>query len=206
MLRSLHQQRPQIRIAFFADVQLRLTLTRVSSSRLQPQITAHVAALAETVRIFQREQEGQRDQRADALDLLQQRHLRITLLGFLLEETTMWHPWKVRQQCKRALAALQEALETTKKSIETAQRSMAMVDQLLAENDQLRTDNEALRQEFTITLRVQRWRRLRRTYSKKRIRSRLTTGWSMSEMAIFQQLLFSNGFFFFDLYGTSQGG
>ena len=28
----------------------------------------------------------------------------------------------------------------------------------------------------------------------------------LSEMAIFQQLLFSNGFFFFDLYGSSQGG
>jgi len=32
------------------------------------------------MRVFQREQEGQRDQRAHSLDLLQQGHLRITLL------------------------------------------------------------------------------------------------------------------------------
>ncbi len=55
MLGALHQERPQIGIAFFADVQLRLALTRVSSSRLQPQIAAHVAALAEAMRIFQRQ-------------------------------------------------------------------------------------------------------------------------------------------------------
>ena len=57
VLRSLHQQSPQIGIAFFADMQLRLTLPRVSASRLQPQIAAHVAALAEAVRIFQRQQD-----------------------------------------------------------------------------------------------------------------------------------------------------
>jgi hypothetical protein len=45
MLRSLHQERPQIRIAFLADVHLRLALPRVPSSWLQPQITAHVPAL-----------------------------------------------------------------------------------------------------------------------------------------------------------------
>src|SRR5271169_6234479 len=38
VLRSLHQQRPQIGIAFFADVHLWLALPRVSSSRLQSQI------------------------------------------------------------------------------------------------------------------------------------------------------------------------
>ena len=34
VLRSLHQQRPQIGIALFADVQLRLALSRVPASRL----------------------------------------------------------------------------------------------------------------------------------------------------------------------------
>lgn len=33
------------------------------------------------MRVFQRQQEGQRDQRAHSLDLLQQRYLRIALLG-----------------------------------------------------------------------------------------------------------------------------
>src|SRR6478736_1642777 len=91
MLRSLHQQRPQIRIAFFADVHLRFALTRVSSSRLQPRIAAHVAALAEAMRIFQRQQKRQPDQRAYALDLLPQCHLRITLLCQTLDALVVFH-------------------------------------------------------------------------------------------------------------------
>jgi hypothetical protein len=81
VLRSLHQQRAQIRIAFLADVHLRLTLSGVSSSRLQSQITSHVAALAEAMRIFQCQHEAQRDQRAHTLDLLQQRCLWIARRG-----------------------------------------------------------------------------------------------------------------------------
>ncbi len=83
MMRSLHQQRPQIRIPFLADVHLRLALPRVSPPRLQSDIAAHVAALAKPMRIFQREQERQRDQRPHALHLFQPRHLRITFLGDL---------------------------------------------------------------------------------------------------------------------------
>jgi hypothetical protein len=56
VLVPLHQQGAQIRIALFADMHLRLALPRVSSSWLQPVIAAHVAALAETMRIFQRQQ------------------------------------------------------------------------------------------------------------------------------------------------------
>ena len=85
VLCSLHQQRPQIRIAFLADVHLWLALPGVSSSGLQPQIAAHVAALAKTIRIFQRQQKGQRDQCAHSLHLLQQRHLGIALLRQLLD-------------------------------------------------------------------------------------------------------------------------
>ena len=44
VVRSLHQQRSQIRIAFLADVHLRLALAGVPPSRLQPHIAAHVAA------------------------------------------------------------------------------------------------------------------------------------------------------------------
>jgi hypothetical protein len=57
VLRALHQQGAQIRIAFLADVHLGLTLSRFPASRLQSQIAAHVAALAEAVRIFQRQQD-----------------------------------------------------------------------------------------------------------------------------------------------------
>src|SRR5271169_7112152 len=91
VLRSLHQQRAQIGIAFFADVHLRLALSRVPASRLQSQIATHIATLAKTMRIFQRQHVRQRDQRAYALDLLQQRHLRITLLGQILDALVVFH-------------------------------------------------------------------------------------------------------------------
>ncbi len=51
MVRLLHQQRAQIRIAFLADVHLRLTLAGVPASRLQSQVAAHVPALALSERI-----------------------------------------------------------------------------------------------------------------------------------------------------------
>ena len=81
MVRSLHQQGSQIRIALFADVHLRFALPRVSAPRLQPEVATRIPALAETMRILQRQHVGQRDQRAYSLDLLQQRSLRIALLG-----------------------------------------------------------------------------------------------------------------------------
>jgi hypothetical protein len=59
---------------------LGIALSR-SASRLQSQITPTSRLFGETMRIFQRQQEGQRDQRARALDLLQQLHLRITRFG-----------------------------------------------------------------------------------------------------------------------------
>src|SRR5882757_1297956 len=85
VLRSLHQQRAQIRIAFFANVHLRLALSRVPPSRLQSQIATHIATLAKTMRIFQRQHVRQRDQRTHTLDLFQQRGLRITLLRQIFE-------------------------------------------------------------------------------------------------------------------------
>src|SRR5690242_13173801 len=77
VLCPLYQQRAQIGIAFLTDVQLRFALAGVPASRLQSQIAAYVATLAETMRVFQRQQERQRDQRAHSRDLLQQCHLRI---------------------------------------------------------------------------------------------------------------------------------
>ena len=64
---------------------LRLALSRVPSSGLQSQVTADVAAFAEAMRIFQRQQKRQRDQRAHSLHLLQQSHLRITSLRQLFD-------------------------------------------------------------------------------------------------------------------------
>ena len=93
VLRALYQQRAQVRIAFLADVHLRLVLPRVSSSWLQSQIAAYVVTFAEAMRIFQRQHVGESDQRAHALDLLQQRHLRKTLLRQLLDALVVWSPF-----------------------------------------------------------------------------------------------------------------
>src|SRR5271157_3749749 len=80
VVRSLHQQRPQIGITLFADVHLRFALPRVSAPWLQSEVATRVPAFAETMRIFQGQHVGQRDQRAYSLDLLQQCSLRIALL------------------------------------------------------------------------------------------------------------------------------
>ena len=85
VLCPLHQQRSQIGIAFFADVHLRLALPGVSPPWLQSEVATHVATLAKAMRVFQRQHEGQRDQCAHTLDLLQQFDLRITLLRQLLD-------------------------------------------------------------------------------------------------------------------------
>src|SRR4029077_10641376 len=81
----LHQQRSQIGIAFLADVHLRLALARVPPAWLQPEVAAYVPTFAKAMRIFQRQQESQRDQRAHTFHLLQQCHLRITFLRQLLD-------------------------------------------------------------------------------------------------------------------------
>src|SRR5580704_1871045 len=67
----LHQQGSQIRIALFADMHLRLALSRVSSSRLETHVAGCIPALAKTMWIFQRQHVGEGDQRSDSLDLLQ---------------------------------------------------------------------------------------------------------------------------------------
>src|ERR1700691_6535938 len=78
VLRSLYQQRSQVGIAFLADVHLRFALSGVSASRLQSQITSDITALAKTMRIFQRQQERQCDQRAQARPLRPHAHRPIT--------------------------------------------------------------------------------------------------------------------------------
>src|SRR5579872_4780950 len=59
---SLHQQLAQINVAFFADSQLRLALARFTAPRLESQVTPYIPAFAESIRIFQRQHKGQRDQ------------------------------------------------------------------------------------------------------------------------------------------------
>src|SRR5215831_4530900 len=62
VVRSLHQHRPQIRIAFLRDSQLRLTLARIAAPWPQPNVTADIATLLESVFICHSEYEGQSDQ------------------------------------------------------------------------------------------------------------------------------------------------
>src|SRR5271154_5048237 len=73
VLCSLHQHHPQIGISLPGDMQLRLALSGVSSARLQAYVAARIAALSESPRVLQRQYVGQRDQRSNTLDLLEQR-------------------------------------------------------------------------------------------------------------------------------------
>ena len=68
---SLHQEGSQVRIALFTKVHLRLALSRVASSWLEPNVAGCIPALAETMRIFQRQHVGEGDQCSHSLDLLQ---------------------------------------------------------------------------------------------------------------------------------------
>src|SRR6202041_103572 len=61
MVRSLHQECSQVRIALFADVHLRLALSRVTPSRLETNVAGGIPALAKTVWIFQRQHIGEGD-------------------------------------------------------------------------------------------------------------------------------------------------
>ena len=49
---------------------MRLTLSRVPSSRLQPQVAPYVPAFWKAMRVFQCQQEGQRDPRSYTFHLL----------------------------------------------------------------------------------------------------------------------------------------
>ena len=77
---ALNEQRPKIWIAFLGDVQLRLTTPRVAACRLQTDEAARIAALRETMRIFESQEVGQRYQRTHAMDLGQERHFGIRCL------------------------------------------------------------------------------------------------------------------------------
>src|SRR5215472_316296 len=93
VVRSLHQQRPQVRVALLGDSQLRLALPRIAAPRPQAYITANIPALLESVLIFDSKYECQSDQRPDSLDLLQECRFRIILPGDLLNFTiTVFDP------------------------------------------------------------------------------------------------------------------
>src|SRR6202158_1265580 len=84
-MRSLHQQRAQIRVAFLGDSQLWLALSRIAAPRPQPKVTTDVSAFLESVLIRDSEYEGQSDQRPNSTHLLQECRFRIILPGDLLD-------------------------------------------------------------------------------------------------------------------------
>jgi len=85
VLCSLYQHHAQIGISLSGDMQLRLALTGVPSARLQSYVTGCIAALSKPPWVFQRQDVGQRNQRPDSLDLLEQRHFWIALFGERLD-------------------------------------------------------------------------------------------------------------------------
>jgi hypothetical protein len=74
MMSALDEQRPKVGIAFLGDLQLRLTASRVAACRLQTDVAACIAALRETVRIFESQDKGERHQGTHAMNLSQQRN------------------------------------------------------------------------------------------------------------------------------------
>ena len=66
-------------------MQLRLALSGVPSARLQSHVAACIAALWKPSWVFQCQYVGQRYQRPNTLHLLEQRHIRIALLGEFLD-------------------------------------------------------------------------------------------------------------------------
>src|SRR5262252_528128 len=80
----LHQHRSQISVSCFGDLLLWLALPGVPASRPQPQKTADLATLRETVGVFYRRDIRQRDLGSYSLHLLEQFDLRVTLVGDFL--------------------------------------------------------------------------------------------------------------------------
>jgi hypothetical protein len=66
-------------------MELRLAAARIPAPRTQPQITAHVAAAAKSVRVFQRQYIGQGDQGSHTFHLLEQTDLGILFLSDLFD-------------------------------------------------------------------------------------------------------------------------
>jgi hypothetical protein len=66
-------------------MELRLAAARIPAPGTQTQITAHVAAAAKSVRVFQRQYIGQRDQRSHTFHLLEQADLGILFLSDLFD-------------------------------------------------------------------------------------------------------------------------
>ncbi len=74
---SLDQQGPPVAVAFFAEVQLRLTLAGVSTSWAYAHVATQVPAPPESVRVIRCQHERERDQCSYTLDLFQPVHFRL---------------------------------------------------------------------------------------------------------------------------------
>src|ERR1022692_135883 len=82
-VRCLYQQPSQQHVPGFADPQLRLAVAAVPLLPRQSQVRPYVPAVFEALCIFQRQDEGQRNQRPHSIHLLQQLRLRVSFLDLL---------------------------------------------------------------------------------------------------------------------------
>jgi hypothetical protein len=89
VMRALHHHRSQIPVSLFADALLWFALPGVPPARSQSQKTTDRATLQKPVRVFYRQDIGQRDLRSYTLHLLQQGHFRVYFFGDFL------HPFVV---------------------------------------------------------------------------------------------------------------
>ena len=77
MVGALDQQRPEVDIASLGDAELRVAVPGLAASRPQAEIAADITTSLEALLFPQRQDEGQRREVADPIDLDQSLRLRI---------------------------------------------------------------------------------------------------------------------------------
>ena len=81
MVGALDQQLSQIPVTCLGDSKLRVAITGLAASRPQAEIAADIRTSLEALLFAQRQDEGQRGEVADPIDLDQRLRLRIRGLG-----------------------------------------------------------------------------------------------------------------------------
>src|SRR5664279_5892940 len=85
VLRRLNQKPAQQVVSLFRDAQLRVRVPALASRRYKPEVRPDGSALAESTRMLERQDVGQRHDRAHSSHLPQERRLRVLLLPQLCD-------------------------------------------------------------------------------------------------------------------------
>ncbi len=85
MVGALDQQASEICVAGVSDTELRIMISRLTSTRSQTEIAANIATSSEPLLAAERQYEGQGGEMADSVNLQQRLRLRILGLAELLD-------------------------------------------------------------------------------------------------------------------------